>query len=105
MQYSTGRFTAEDAEDTEVAGEHEYRLPECGACATLACNTCRVVVGAQAGEGRRMGKRRLRGLVIVGVLLCLLGLATIWFMGGWPTMNNTGQVMEHRWTHDQIRSG
>lgn len=31
-----------------------------------------------------MGKRRLRGLVIVGALLCLLGLTTLWLFGGWP---------------------
>lgn len=37
-----------------------------------------------------MGKRRLRGLIIVGVLIWLLGLATLWFIGGWPDLSSTG---------------
>lgn len=36
-----------------------------------------------------MGKRRMRGLIVVGGLLWLLGLATLWFIGGWPNLAPT----------------
>ena len=39
-----------------------------------------------------MGKRRLRGLIVVGVLICLLGLATLWFIGGWPNLAPTKET-------------
>lgn len=50
---------------------------------------------AAPGEGERMAKRRLRGLIIVGVLACLLGLLAFWFSGAPPWTLVESETVRH----------